>query len=138
MTGEYRHSLDNKGRVFIPARLRDELGPVFYVTPSADPCLNIYSEENWQRFVERVNAMPYIQQRKLRPLFAHAARLESDGQGRALLPQNLRDFAHLGKEVAIIGCNNHVEVWDSVAWDEVCAAEMTPENIASIMEELAF
>ena len=72
MTGEYRHSLDSKGRVFIPARLREEIGDVFYITLSMDHCLNVYSDKNWGLFTERVNGMSYISQRKMRPLFAHA------------------------------------------------------------------
>ena len=74
MTGEYQHSLDNKGRLFIPAKLRDELGEVFFVTLSMDRCLCAYSGENWRAFSEKVNAMPYVKQRKMRPLFAHAAK----------------------------------------------------------------
>lgn len=138
MTGEYQHSLDNKGRLFIPAKLRDELGEVFFVTLSMDRCLCAYSQENWQVLSEKVNAMPYVRQRKMRPLFAHAARCELDGQGRTLIPQGLRDYAGLTKNVTVVGCNNHAELWDSAAWSEVYAVETTPENIASVMEELEF
>ena len=60
MTGEYQHNLDSKGRLFIPARLREELGNVFYVTLSMDKCLSAYSAESWQVFADKVNAMPYI------------------------------------------------------------------------------
>ena len=60
MTGEYRHSLDNKGRLFIPSKLRDELGEVFFVTISMDRCLCAYSAESWAILSERVNAMPYV------------------------------------------------------------------------------
>lgn len=138
VTGEYQHSLDNKGRLFIPAKLRDELGEVFYVTLSMDRCLCAYSSVNWQQLSDKVSAMPYIQQRKMRPLFAHAARCELDSQGRALIPQNLREFAGLVKNVTVIGCNNHAELWDSEAWAAVFAMETTPENIAAVMEELEF
>ena len=138
MTGEYRHSLDAKGRVFIPSRLREELGPVFYVTLSVERCLSVYNLENWQRFLDRINAMPYNRQHKMRPLFAYAAKCELDTQGRVLLPQSLRDYAGLSKEIAIIGCNDHAEFWDSSAWDEVSRKETTPENIAAVMEELDF
>lgn len=138
MTGEYQHSLDNKGRLFIPAKLRDELGEVFFVTLSMDRCLCAYNQENWQVLSEKVNAMPYVRQRKMRPLFAHAARCELDGQGRTLIPQGLRDYAGLTKNVTVVGCNNHAELWDSAAWSEVYAVETTPENIASVMEELEF
>ncbi len=70
MTGEYQHNLDAKGRLFIPARLREELGDVFYVTLSMDRCLSAYNSESWQTFSDKVNAMPYVKQRKMRPLFA--------------------------------------------------------------------
>ncbi|MCD8002075.1 MAG: MraZ N-terminal domain containing protein [Oscillospiraceae bacterium] len=70
MTGEFQHNLDAKGRLFIPARLRDELGDVFYVTLSMDKCLSAYNAESWQVFSDKVNAMPYVKQRKMRPLFA--------------------------------------------------------------------
>lgn len=138
MTGEYQHSLDNKGRLFIPAKLRDELGEVFFITLSMDRCLCAYSSVNWQIFSGKVNAMPYVKQRKMRPLFAHAARCELDSQGRALIPQNLRDYAGLVKNVTVIGCNNHAELWDSEAWTKVFNEETTPENIAAVMEELEF
>ena len=138
MTGEYRHSLDNKGRLFIPAKLREELGEVFYITLSMDRCLCVYSAESWQSFSEKVGAMPYVKQRRMRPLFAHAARCELDSQGRTIIPQNLRTYASLTKNVTVVGCNNHAELWDSEAWQSVYESESTPENIAAAMEELNF
>ena len=138
MTGEYQHSLDNKGRLFIPAKLRDELGEVFFITLSMDRCLSAYSSEAWQSFSDKVSEMPYVKQRKMRPLFAHAARCELDAQGRVLIPQNLRDYAGLSKNVTVVGCNNHAELWDSDAWKSVYDMETTPENIAAVMEELEF
>jgi MraZ protein len=138
MTGEYQHSLDAKGRLFIPAKLREDLGDVFYVTISMDKCLSAYSGESWQAFSDKVNAMPYVKQRKMRPLFAYATRCELDNQGRILLPQNLRDFAGLTKNVTVVGSNNHAEFWDSDSWQPVRAEEITPENIAAVMEELEF
>ena len=138
MTGEYQHSLDNKGRLFIPAKLREELGEVFYITLSMDRCLCVYSAESWQSFSEKVGAMPYVKQRRMRPLFAHAARCELDSQGRTIIPQNLRTYASLTKNVTVVGCNNHAELWDSEAWQSVYESESTPENIAAAMEELDF
>ena len=138
MTGEFQHNLDAKGRLFIPARLREELGDVFYVTLSMERCLSAYSAESWRVFSDKVNSMPYVKQRKMRPLFAYAARCELDAQGRILLPQNLRNYAGLSKNVTVVGCNNHAEFWDSAAWEEQNAVEMTPENIAAVMEELDF
>ena len=138
MTGEYQHFLDSKGRLFIPAKLRDELGEVFFITLSMERCLCAYSSENWQTFSDKVNAMPYVKQRKMRPLFAHAARCELDSQGRALIPQNLREYAGLTKAVTVVGCNNHAELWDSDSWQAIFQLETTPENIAAVMEELEF
>ena len=138
MTGEYQHSLDSKGRLFIPAKLRDELGEVFYITVSMDRCLCVYSAESWQSFSEKIGAMPYVKQRRMRPLFAHAAKCELDSQGRTIIPQQLRAYASLTKNVTVVGCNNHAELWDSDAWREVYESESTPENIAAAMEELDF
>lgn len=138
VTGEYQHALDNKGRIFIPARLREELGQTVYVTLSMDRCLSVYSTESWDGLTEKVNALPYVRQRKMRPLFAYAVRCDLDAQGRVLLPQNLRDWAGLVKNVTVVGCNNHAELWDSDSWHAVFEAETTPENIASVLEELEF
>ena len=138
MTGEYQHALDSKGRLFVPAKLRDELGEVFYLTLSMDRCLCAYSGETWRQLSEKVSAMPFVKQRKMRPLFAHAARCELDAQGRVLIPQHLRDYAGFSKSVTVVGCNNHAELWDSEAWSAVYAAETSPENIAAVMEELEF
>lgn len=138
MTGEYQHSLDAKGRLFIPAKLRDELGDMFYVTISMDKCLNAYSAESWKEFSDKVNSMPYVKQRKMRPLYANAAKCELDAQGRILLPQKLREYAGLTKNVTVIGSNNHAEFWDTDAYEQVCSDEMTPENIAAMMEEFDF
>ena len=138
MTGEYQHNLDAKGRLFIPAKLRDELGNVFYVTLSMDPCLTAYSAESWQAFSDKVREMPYVRQRKMRPLFACAARCELDSQGRVLIPQNLRERVGLSKSVTVVGCNSYAEFWDSEIWNEINAVETTPENIAAVMEELEF
>ena len=138
MTGEYQHNLDAKGRLFIPAKLREELGETFHVTLSMEKCLCAYNEESWRAFSDKVNAMSFVKQRKMRPLFAYAARCELDSQGRILLPQNLRDYAGLTKNVTVVGCNNHAEFWDSEAWSALNAIETTPENIAAVMEELEF
>lgn len=88
--------------------------------------------------MDRVRAMPFVDRKKMRPFFACAAKCELDAQGRALLPQGLRDFAGLTKNVAVIGCDDHAELWDSEAWAPVHLEETTPEYIAAMMKELNF
>ena len=138
MTGIFQHSVDAKGRLFIPARLREELGEVFYVTLSMQKCLSAYSAESWQAMTDKIREMPKSKQIKMRPLFSHAAKCELDSQGRILLPQALRDFAGLTKNVAVVGNGNCAEFWDADAWAEVDVAETTPENIADVYMELDF
>ena len=138
MTGEYQHSLDAKGRLFIPARLREELGQEFYVTISMDKCLDAYNAEQWKILSDKVNAMSYRNQRSVRSLFSMACKCELDAQGRILLPANLREWAGLTKNVSVLGANNHAEFWDADAWLAVREEETSPENIARIMEELDF
>ena len=108
------------------------------MTVSPEKCLSAYSQENGQAISEKAAAMTNLQQRKVRPLFAYAARCDLDGQGRILLPQHLREFAGLTKSVTVVGSNNHAEFWDSARWDEICPLEALPENIAAVMEELDF
>ena len=138
MTGEFKHSFDTKGRIFIPSKLRDELGETIYITISMDRCLCMYSDTDWKEFSHKVSSMPYIKQRKMRPIFAYASKCDLDSQGRTIIPQNLRDFAGLTKNVTIVGCNNHAEVWDSDSWKMIFDEETKPENIAAVMEELEF
>ena len=138
MTGIFFHNIDAKGRLFIPARLREELGEVFYVTLSMEKCLTAYSSESWNVFMEKIKAMPRVRQIKMRPLFSHAAKCELDGQGRILLPQTLRDFAGLTKNVAVVGTGECAEFWDADVWSSIDMAETTPENIAEVFTELDF
>ena len=138
MTGEYQHSLDAKGRLFIPARLREELGSEFYVAISMDKCLNAYSLENWQKFMDKIDSMSYVKQSRIRALTAFACKCELDAQGRVLLPQSLREMRGLVKNVTVLGVNNHAEFWDSETWAGIRAELASPENIAAVMQELDF
>ena len=97
MTGEYQHSIDTKGRLFIPANLREELGETIYVTISIEHALAVYSEEAWREKEEKFNALPFAQARRIRPLFVNAAKCTLDAQGRILIPQKLGAFANLKK-----------------------------------------
>jgi len=138
MTGEYQHSLDAKGRLFIPAKLREKLGSTFYVTISIDDCLSAYSLDHWNVIKAKFDALPSSQSRRMRQLFVNAACCELDGQGRILLPQKLRDYVGLKKNVTIVGVSNRAEIWDSDKWAVQEAEELTKENIAAAIEELGF
>lgn len=136
MTGEYQHSLDAKGRLFIPARLREELGSEFYLTVSGEKCLHAYDAESWHALEEKAKALPIVAKKNARVLFSSACKCEPDSQGRILIPQSLRAFANLTKNVAVLGVNDHAEFWDSEAWEATKAEVMTPEMIAAMLQEL--
>ena len=138
MIGTFYHTVDAKGRLFIPARLREELGDVFYVTISTEACLMVYSKARWDRALEKLEMMPQAQQIKLRQLFSKAAKCELDGQGRIQLPQKLRDFAGIAKNVTIVGTGVYVQIWDSVTYEPIEEEETTPENLKKVIEELEF
>ena len=138
MVGKYKHTVDPKGRLFVPSKLRDELGASFYVTLGLDHCLSVYTEEGWQAIVDKYNALPISQARKMRFLFANAAKCEPDKQGRFLIPTTLRDYAGLKQEVTFIGQAGHAEIWDTEAYERLEAETLTPENLAAVMEELGF
>ena len=138
MVGKYRHTVDPKGRLFVPAKLREELGDSFYVTLGLEHCLSVYTEAGWQAIVDKYNALPMSQARKMRFLFANAAKCEPDKQGRFLIPAELREYAGLRDEVTFLGQAGHAEIWDSATYDALEAETLTPEYMASVMEELDF
>ena len=138
MVGKYRHNVDPKGRLFVPAKLREELGESFYVTLGLEHCLSVYTEAGWQAIVDKYNALPMSQARKMRFLFANAAKCEPDKQGRFLIPTELRDYAGLKDEVMFVGLAGHAEIWDSATYYALEAETLTPEYMASVMEELDF
>lgn len=88
MTGTYEHSIDAKGRLFIPAKLREELGVTFYLAMGVDECLAIYPQETWNRFTEKFASLPMSQSAAMRPLFANASKCELDSQGRIVIPRS--------------------------------------------------
>ena len=119
MTGQYTHNIDAKGRLFIPAKLREELGQTFHVTVGQDHCLAVFSDESWNAKLEQLKAMSYSEIKKLRTVFANAADCEPDGQGRILIPAKLRQYAGLEKEVIINGSFDRVEIWNAQRWTEM-------------------
>ena len=138
--GGYQHNIDKKGRVFIPAKLRDELGEEFIVCRgiSGKRCLCVYSLPEWEKFVEKLNNLPATKSSVAkRFLFANAFDVEFDAQGRILVPNNLREYARLDSNADILGVNNKVEIWNTDLWAEE-NENTTPESIANIMAELEF
>ena len=138
MTGQYAHNIDAKGRLFIPAALRRELGQTFHVTVGQDHCLSVFSDESWDAFMGRLKELSYNEVKKLRALLAYAADCEPDAQGRILLPAKLREYAGLKKDVVVIGVSNRAEIWDAKRWAAMEEEELDPENLAAVMEELGF
>ena len=119
MTGQYAHNIDAKGRLFIPAALRRELGQTFHVTVGQDHCLSVFSDESWDAFMGKLKELSYNEVKKLRALFAYAADCEPDAQGRILLPAKLREYAGLTKEVVVVGSFDRVEIWNAQRWAEI-------------------
>ena len=119
MTGQYAHNIDAKGRLFIPAALRRELGQTFHVTVGQDHCLSVFSDESWDAFMDKLKELSYNEVKKLRALFAYAADCEPDPQGRILLPAKLREYAGLTKEVVVVGSFDRVEIWNAQRWAEI-------------------
>ena len=138
MTGTYEHSIDAKGRLFIPAKLREELGVTFYLAMGVDECLAIYPQETWNRFTEKFASLPMSQSAAMRPLFANASKCELDSQGRIVIPQKLRKYAGLEKDAIIIGVNDRAEIWSAETWNAREEEEMTPEKMKACLAALGF
>lgn len=134
LTGSYEHTIDAKGRLFMPAKLREELGCVFYIAMGMDGCLAIYSEASWSGFMDKLADLPSAETRAMRTFFANAGKCELDSQGRILIPQKLRAYAGLEKEVVINGANNRVEIWDAAKWNQV--EDLSAESLLSMMKTL--
>ena len=136
LMGEYNHALDAKGRIIIPSRLREELGEHFVVCKGMDGCLFAFPMEGWEKLVGKLQALPLTNKaaRKFSRYFlAGAADVEPDKQGRALLPQTLREAAHLEKDVVLCGVGDRLEIWSRDAW----TAESHYENIDELSEMMA-
>ncbi|CFX62372.1 MraZ [Syntrophomonas zehnderi OL-4] len=117
--GEYQHSLDTKARVIIPAKFREELGLKFVATKGLDNCIFIYPLDEWQVIEKKLRALPFTRadvRSFARFFFSGASELEIDKQGRVLLPQNLREYANIDKELVIIGVGARLEIWSSENW----------------------
>lgn len=140
--GEYKHVLDEKGRVSMPAKFREDLGEVFYITKGMDDCLFVYDAAGWEKAGEKIGRLQVSRDvtRALgRLFFAGAVQQSLDRQGRALIPQNLREYANLKKEVAIIGVSDRLEIWDLDAWNAYSnSEEFNYDALTAHMEDLDF
>ena len=121
LIGEYEHSVDVKGRLIMPAKLREEIGEKFVVTKGLDGCLFAYSQKEWTAFEEKLKTLPLTSKNArdfTRFFLSGAIECEIDKQGRFLISGNLREFANLEKEVVIIGVNTRIEIWSKTKWKE--------------------
>ena len=138
LIGKYFHTVDAKGRVSMPAKFRDSLGGQFVLSCGRGQCLQIYSMEEWMKFMEKLLALKGSDANKLRKaILSNSVDCEIDAQGRILLPAEYRSFAKILREVAFIGMCDHAEIWDKGAWDKQTeGVEFTPEGIEELMESL--
>jgi MraZ protein len=134
LSGEYRHVLDAKNRIFIPAKYREELGAPFMVTRSIrGGFLCFYSLKAWEDFIAPLKSVPRkTSEDTLRYLYRTAADVTPDAQGRILLPQQLVEHAGINKNAVIIGCGDYGEIWS----EENYTAKIANENIDGIREAL--
>jgi MraZ protein len=117
--GEYQHSVDAKGRVVLPAKFRDRLEAGLVVTKGQERCLYVFPLDRWDDEVSKVNDLPRTDRRSrnyARSFFGAASDQTLDGQGRIQIPQTLRDYAALVKDVTVVGVSDRVEIWDTEAW----------------------
>ncbi|NLK21423.1 MAG: division/cell wall cluster transcriptional repressor MraZ [Epulopiscium sp.] len=138
--GEYQHTIDAKGRLIVPSKFRDELGDTFVVTKGLDNCLFVYPYLEWKVFEEKLNALPLTNsnaRKFVRFFLAGAIECTIDKQGRILIPNNLRSYCKLEKDVIFIGVTNRVEIWSKDNWEAYNNDEDFDANdLAENMQEL--
>ncbi len=118
--GEYSHNLDDKGRLAIPVKFRDQLKKGAVVTRGLDNCLFLYTKTEWQKLAAKLAALPISQANSRafsRLMLAGAMDIDVDKQGRVILPEYLRKFASLKKELVLTGLYNRIEIWDVKNWE---------------------
>ena len=134
LLGEFRHSLDAKGRVFLPARWREELGDVVVITQGLDRCLFLMSRPRFEEFAQRFDELP-VERKDARAysriFFSKASEEQVDTQGRITIPANLRELATLGKELVLSGVSRRAEIWDRTIY------ESYQGNVVERYEEIA-
>jgi MraZ protein len=134
LLGEHEHSLDDKNRLTLPAKLRGEFEDGVFVTRGLDGCLFAYPRDAWEQMVERIRSLdPLAPGSRVmqRHFFAGATQGELDKQGRLVLPASLIDHAGLGREVTVAGVYDHLEIWDRAKWrEQLQQVEGSAEDVA--------
>ena len=135
--GEYNHNLDEKGRLAVPVKFRDDLKKGAVVTKGLDGCLFLYTVDEWKVLADKLSSLPISQSNTrafARLMLAGAMDVQVDKQGRIILPDYLRKYASLKKKVIIGGLYNRLEIWDEGAWDKY--KEKTEKESEDISEKL--
>lgn len=140
LIGEYEHSLDVKGRLIMPAKLREDMGEKFIVTKGLDGCLFGFSQKEWANFEEKLKTLPLTNKNArdfVRFFLSGATECEIDKQGRFLIAGNLREYANMEKDVVIIGVGTRLEIWNREKWkaynsDENISADEIAENMTML------
>ena len=136
--GRFQHNIDAKGRIFVPAKLREKLGDGFIAAAVMDHCVSLYSMEEWDKLQQGLADMPMTKARKLqRYLSANACDVQVDAQGRILLPRHLLDYARLEKEALVVGAGNRAEIWNPAAYEEDIG-DMSYDEVEAAFMELGF
>jgi len=137
--GEYVHAIDNKNRIIVPSRFREELGSKFIITKGLDGCIYAYTYNEWKLLEEKLVKLPLTSKNARafsRFFFSGANEIELDKQGRALIPQSIMEYAQITKEVVSIGVSNRIEIWSKEKWDEYNNSNLDFDEIAEQMSEL--
>ena len=138
LIGEYEHTIDAKGRLSMPSKLRRDMGEAFIVTKGLDGCLFAFSQDEWKNFESKLKALPLSDKNArnfVRFFLAGATECEIDKQGRFLIPGNLREAAKLETEAVIIGVGTRLEIWNKDVWtskDEEISADEIAENMTML------
>ena len=138
LMGEYSHSLDTKGRLIMPAKLRQDIGEKFILTKGLDGCLFAFSQTECNNFEEKLKNLPLSDKNArnfVRFFLSGATECEIDKQGRFLIPTNLRTSAKLEKDAIIIGVGTRIEIWNKERWEK-CDEEISADEIAENMANL--
>lgn len=138
--GEFTHSLDTKGRVAVPVKFRGKIGSNAIITRGLDRCLFVFTSKEWETLAQKLIALPLAQANSrafVRLMLAGAMDVEVDKQGRVLIPDYLREYAGLKKEVVVAGLYNRIEIWDSESWKAYkTKTESESDEIAERLGEL--